>query len=473
MSAESIPAKPVQQHLSWLARCRAWWLRPRVLLAMIALLLAVCLPLGYRGYRLSLIPEIEEPFDTQAALSFQVPDEDNALLDFHQAEAHYVPLAARGLQEDTVVKLLWNSGIDVPRRWIGAPKQAELWLQDNQTALNHWVQGAAKPEFRNLRRGGTGTVNRPDLPNHFLGFPSLARADAARLSEAGQPEDAWQRLLAILRVCHHLDRRASLSVQYATNINYELRAGVSAWAQHPNTELAHLKRALQDIASEESRRGNPAVTFLRDEYLYVRQRIERRITRDDFPVGGELWPFINGEPEASLRAARHAYGFVLSEAQLPPHLRSRLNHPRSRQRMETPSSAEELIRLESAIFKTEFGRQGIPSGLPDNTSLWQQLDQNTAHYRLIQAVVAVAAFQREHGVFPETLHHVKPWIHETAREDTYIADISALRYSRSGTSATIWSVGTYGGYYDQLNGNRHSITLSLPQKKDRLPEKSR
>lgn len=394
-----------------------------VVMALLCVLL--CSPLAYRGYRLSLIPPIDEPFDTQAVLSFRVPDEDNALLDFQQADAHYVPFAVRGLQEDTVVKLLWNSGIDVPRRWLDIPKQAELWLQDNQTALNHWVRGAAKPELRNLRRGGSGTVNRADLPNHFLDLPSLARADAARLSEVDRPEDAWQRLLAILRVCHHIDRRGSWSIQYATNLNYELRAGVSAWAQHPNTELTHLKHALQDIASEESRRGNPAVTFLRDEYLYVRQRIERRITRGDFPVGGDLWPFINGEPEASLRAARHAYGFVLSEAQLPPRLRSRFNHPRSRQRKESAGSSEELLRLESAIFRTEFARQGIPSGLPDNTSLWQQLDQNTAHYRLIQAVVAIAAFQREHGVFPETLDDVQPWIHEGSAGNTFADSIAA------------------------------------------------
>lgn len=437
-----------------------------MLVAMTVLCVLLCSPLAYRGYRLSLISPIDEPFDTQAALSFRVPDEENALLDFQQADAHYVPLSARGLNEETLFKLLRN-------RWIDVPKEAELWLQDNQTALNNWVRGAAKPEFRNLRRGGTGTVNTTDLGNHLMDFPSLARADAARLSQADQTDEAWQRLLAILRVSHHLDRRGSLSVQHATSILSELKQGISSWAQHPNTELSHLKRALQDIASEGSRRGNPAVTFLRDEYLYVTQRIERRITRGDFPVGGELWPFINGEPEVSLRAARHAYCFALPEAEMPRHVRSRFYYQRSRQRPINASSPEALLRLDRAISDTEFARQGIPAGLPDNQALWQQLDQITAYYRVIHTAVAIAAFQREHGVYPETLDDLRPWIHEESAEDPLTDSKSALRYRRSGTAATVWSIGVYGSYHGHSNSNPHSITLSLPQKIDKLPQESK
>ena len=56
----------------------AWWLHPKVALPLSLLAVILLSPFLYRGYRISSVPDIGDPFDVAAFEAVEIPESDNA-----------------------------------------------------------------------------------------------------------------------------------------------------------------------------------------------------------------------------------------------------------------------------------------------------------------------------------------------------------------------------------------------------------
>lgn len=62
-----------------------WWLHPKVALPLTLLGLVLVAPLLYRGYRISRIPDIGDPFDVIAFGAVEISPADNAMTQYVHA----------------------------------------------------------------------------------------------------------------------------------------------------------------------------------------------------------------------------------------------------------------------------------------------------------------------------------------------------------------------------------------------------
>ena len=64
--------------------------KPKVGIPLAILLMLAAIPLAIRNWRISNIPQIDEPFDVEAFCSVTIPDEENAFVEYREAFALFV-----------------------------------------------------------------------------------------------------------------------------------------------------------------------------------------------------------------------------------------------------------------------------------------------------------------------------------------------------------------------------------------------
>jgi hypothetical protein len=251
MTADSSGAEPSRSNC--LKRGIAWWMRPKVLIVGLVLLLIITAPLGYRGYRISQVPLIDEPFDTQALLEFEVPYEDNARDEYLKAMRAYV-------EPKSDARERWDHGFyEIQLRgWVQASESVRQWLADNRPALEHWKRGTAKQDLQYFRIGS----DTDDAINELAsGLPTadnlgqLACLESTRLQAEGNTGAAWDWLLINHRASHHFSRHGTFSDAFESSRLLDITAkSIARWVQHRDVDPHQLRRAMADISEEDSRR---------------------------------------------------------------------------------------------------------------------------------------------------------------------------------------------------------------------------
>lgn len=298
----------------WLERARG---RRRLLL--VGAYLAVALVMGalaYRQTRLIGLPDVGDPFDTAPVLALSIPDDQNSFVLAREATAR--------LRHDNPIEIrIFNT----PWAWPAGDPEALAFLEANAEALELWRASTDRPD--SLERPVAELDFRSNLSvvQEHRHFVRLARLHIDKAQSAGDMEEAWRWLRAILRGSRLLGRHGTIIARLVGNAEYAIAAGpVKAWAADPRTSPEQVRRALDELRAIDAMTPSFRES-IQIEYLTVMHTLDDpeklwTFLLDD-PwnvklVDGMSWQnhlmwlqrgrrFLQAEPERSRRLARLAY----------------------------------------------------------------------------------------------------------------------------------------------------------------------
>jgi hypothetical protein len=261
------------------------------------------------------IPDIGDPFDVAAFRSFRIPEDQDAVILLRRAadkapSLPFLPMNVRRLGPSI--------------GWSKADPKLREWVEANRDALELFRQGTDLPD--GIPHPSFNWVNN----NQYLNLGPLvwmAILEGARLEEQGNLTGAWSLYRAVYRMKVHVMRRGSVYQRlFADRMCSGLRSRIASWAADRRTDVALLRRALEDV-----RTGEPKPEWdsfsLKVDYLVMMSALDspdswvHQVDEEnhDFRIAGEKLPpnieaslhtvqlFLANEPELSRRVLRLAF----------------------------------------------------------------------------------------------------------------------------------------------------------------------
>lgn len=408
-----------------------WLLHPKVAIPLVLILSLFSAPLVYRAIRLAKVPPANEPFDTKSVLELEVPDSDNAFVEYRAANVLLVP---RDPKADINDFLKAESG-----GWGQATEPVRKWLDANRPFMELWRKGTLKPDAQYCR----ASVLRADTSlaeeiQQAREFSRLVRLEASRLLVEGQPDAAWDWLLTSFRMSRQPGRHGPMIERLVGIGTHALTAeGMVKWANDPQVTGDLLRRAMRELPDEQ-KRTPPLSACLQTEYLSV-MATWRTLT---FGPANATLNRLTGESKLNERVFRHVFANWLSQADLPRNQRTKtlpglfVFEPSPANVKTQPSASE----VSGYVYESMMAALLVPSG----QQFFVATDREAARDTVLLTVLALELFAREHGRYPEKLEELVPNFLPVVSEDTHAPPKTPLRYRRDADGALIYSVGDNG-----------------------------
>ncbi len=419
----------------------AWWLRPNVAIPSFLMLLLLASPVLIRGYKLSQVPEAPDPFDIQAVLDFRVPDERNAYVEYRQAISQLVELPTS--EATNLVEAL-----DM-ENWDNVPPSIRQWVADNHGVIQLCIQGSAKPDAQDSPPG------QPPDPATVLpraqGQRTLIRLiplEVLRLRAEGHPRQAWELLLAGLRMGYHVGRRGDLLDRTFSSAAHAVMSNATTkWAQDPIVSQEMLEQAQRELAVV-LRQRPPLSYSIQMSYLNQRLWLQQLAANAWLPDShaapsspqrfGRMALYSLGEPELCDRVWRHQIRNYLPEIDKPRRQRARRSgrhrhfelDPSASPTSPTPQKLDDWSDQSILCQQCGFGMK----------LFFAAEDREELRGHLLKTVFALEIYRRQHGVYPETLDLLVPDLLLEIPDDIFEPSPAPLKYHREGDRAKIWSV---------------------------------
>lgn len=397
-------------------------LRPWFLVTLTILAILVAIPLGYRSSRFAGIPPIDEVVDRETEGRIDIEPDQNAFTVYESAWQQIPPSLHDEPIEDAVDALSTDG-------WSGVPLAIRGLLDTHRPMLDEWKRGTE------LARGVA--VQPADLEQlvHIYVRNSrlacyLALLMSARYLEEGEPEEAWQWLLANLKFSRHLGNPGPIIDRSCGIAFHAIISGhVAIWASHESVTTEHLKVALQDLR-EINRRTVANSVVLKCEYFqtqnllssprdlhrYCHLAIGRRAILDGVPESlSGSYLFVMGEPELCQGLLRHYYANILSQCDLPRQVRTLSTV----QGLFHPTGAESPPLIDPGSLAILLKRSQLASQLARSQSLIEGDDRERARNALLETCLAVEMFRRRHGVYPDSLAALVPEFLDQVPQDPF------------------------------------------------------
>jgi hypothetical protein len=168
--------------MSRLQRFAVWVLQPKVGLPLALLLCLAASPFVYRATRLTGLPDCGHPFDVEAFGPQEVPDAENAFVEYRKAAKLYKEMPSS--IDDDAFYLAMNEG------WSEANGDVRKWVADNRACLEVWRRGTEKHDALNHQPKDVAFDTLLPVVQAARDFARLARLEGARLEEAGDLDAA-------------------------------------------------------------------------------------------------------------------------------------------------------------------------------------------------------------------------------------------------------------------------------------------
>jgi hypothetical protein len=298
------------------------WLKRRVrqLTLLIVILAGSCLLIAcgiliWRSACLIGLPDIGDPFDVAALRAFRIPGDQDAVILLREAAAKLPTLPSVSIE---VIRLGPAVG------WSQADPKLREWAEANRHALKLFRQGTDRSD--GIPHPSFDGVDKHQYLN--LGpLVWLALLEGARLEEQGDTAGAWTSYRAVLRMRVHVMRRGSVFQRlFADRMCNGLRSRIASWAADGRTDVALLRRALEDVRAFEPKPEWDSFS-LKVAYLVMMSELDSPNSwvhqgdeeDNDFRIAGEALPpnlawsahagrrFLVNEPERSRRVLRLAF----------------------------------------------------------------------------------------------------------------------------------------------------------------------
>ncbi len=444
MTSDALISSNVEQPDARRGGRLAWWLRPKVAFPLLLITVVLLAPVIIRGYRLSLIPETPEPFDTQAVLNVVVPDEQNAFVELRQAAGLFVELS----HEDS---LLLDKALEGD--WEDVPDVIRRWGDDNSRVIELWQLAAAKPDAQYIRASEADIFTQLPVVQKLRRMAQLVKLDAMRFRAEGHPEQAWDLMRSGVQVGYHTGRRGCLLEHVVgAAVIATISEEIANWAQDPTVTTDMLSRANREL--NDMWAGRPRVSsMLQREYLMAKGAIRTQYVIEEYlsyhhsslpsiqGVGSVSW-YTLGEPNLSDRALNHAFRNYLTQVDKPARERTKQLNPGGCFELEPglPSSTPTASQVNTWISQAIGARLVVPS-MPH---VIFALNKAEVRNSLLKTVLALEVYRRQHGDYPEALSALVPEFMREIPDDIFEPSPSPLKYRHDGSGVLLWSVGQDG-----------------------------
>ena len=411
---------------SWIV----YLLQPKLAIPLLLMLLLVSAPLVYRSIRLSRVPPADEPFDIKSVLEFEVPDSDNAFVEYRAASLLLVSRGPKANIDD--FEKAQSDG------WEHATEPVRNWLDANRPFIELWRKGTAKPDAQYVRASELRADTLLPIISDAREFSRLVRLESSRLLVERQPEEAWDWLRTSFRMSRQLGRHGTIIERLVGVSAHSLTAeGMMKWANDPQVTADLLRRAMREL-QDEQKRTPPLSACLQSEYLSVMATWK---TLACGPRELALRDFI-GESELNERVFRHVFANWLGQADKPRQQRTKqwpglfVFEPDPTSAKTQPSASEVSGYIHESVMAALL--------VSSVQQTFFAIDREAARDSLLTAVLALELFAREHGHYPEKLEELVPDFLPAVPEDTHAPPQTPLRYRRDADGALIYSVGDNG-----------------------------
>jgi hypothetical protein len=420
-----------------------WWLHPKVALPLMLLAMLLAAPFLYRGYRISRVPDIGDPFDVEAFGTVNIAPADNAMTQYALATTL---LRTRGYG---------NAEIEIEEKartqgWTFASEAVTKWLDDNQPALAEWRKGTELSQAVVIQPKDFRFTSTLNVVQESREFSRLATLQAERSAHDGDLEAAWGWLLADVRASRHVEQNGCL-IQRLVGISifHSAADGMNRWSAHLAVTPDLLRKALAEF-HEADQLTPPNSVALKTEYLVLRNTLREatslkellEISTDSPPSLQGPALFVMGEPELSLKVFQHVFANQLSEIDKPIGSRA-----------PTAAGLFNLYDLPPGITKSLPARELdkiVNSAVLARLTLpaYQQADiamqREAARRAAVSLLLACQLHHRLHGDWPAKIEDLVPDILAKLPTDPLGKSGELMRLKRDGDDLVIYSVGPNG-----------------------------
>jgi hypothetical protein len=279
-----------------------WVLQPKVALPLLLLLCLAGAPFVYRATRLAGLPDCGPPFDVEAFGTQEVPDDENAFVEYRAVEKLYKRMSHNEVDNKSLDKAL-DEG------WSVANANVRKWVADNRAGLAIWRRGTEKPDALNHQPKDVAYDTLLPLVQAAQSFARLTRLEASRLEEAGDLEAAWGWYHAMFRCSRHVGKWAGMMGRFVGRaIHAETARAIVKWANHDELTPEQLRRAIAELQDAYAMTSPPSVAY-KCEYLYFENNIKPSLLSeilDTTSARERLDLFLQNEPEMGRRVMRQA-----------------------------------------------------------------------------------------------------------------------------------------------------------------------
>ena len=412
------------------------------------------LPFMVRIAMLSGVSVIPEPFDAAEFVKWDVSDEENAFTDYILAAE-----MKKNVGTDTV-----PSSFDAVTSdgWSKSDEALITWMQNHREALNIWRRGTTRQKGRYISPQDLSVTTLLPVVQEQRTFARLASMEFYRCLEQGELDEAYQWIRAIFRSGGHTTYRGCLIQGLVGNAIHAMASNsLQLWAENPLVTSEQLQAALAAVHSDEAL-YEPTSSFLKSEYMAVENTLISGEWREVMATSGGpntnfaadvmkgvAW-FI-GEPELMRRLYRQTIANQLREIDKPLGTRTRL----------IGSAGFVLFDLDPAVPLLPGQMDPLAIDQQINRSILMKLmapamkivDEACMRRRVrqsaLEVLLAVQAYQRDHGQYPAELSAIVPKYLKQIPLDDFDKAGGAMRYRTDDEGgAVVWSIGP-----DAIDGN--------------------
>ncbi len=421
---------------SWPARL----LRPKLAIPTTLLLLTLISPWLIRTWNLREVPDIPDPVDVDALRAIEVPDHENAWIEYSRAIAAYVDMPASPI--------------------LKREEARRKWVEDNNSALSLWQLGSEKP--RCLLPASRLLLDRPssfhlgvDEAIVFRRVAGLLTAKTRTVHDDAGPGAAWEWHRVALYSAAHATQNGGKIIRSAGQHCFGIAfADIEVWSTDLRLSGDQLLNARRDLEAAWQRRGTLRATLKFDylEYHVLFEALKPAMLSEETKTSRFLW-YLAGESVLSERLIRIRSANQLAAAVRPIRELQALSiagndfliGDSSGKPVGVPNVG--IAEYQSAMERSLLGQSGFvpPSG-------WTFLVAETrsiAEYECLRATLALQAYYRNRSRFPESLAELVPDYIPEVPADPF--DVKSLKYRVDAEGVVVYSV-----YKNQLDdGGAH------------------
>jgi hypothetical protein len=425
-----------------LQRFGLWVLQPKVGLPLALLLCLATSPFVYRATRLSGLPDCRHPFDVEAFGTQEVPDAENAFIEYRKAAKRFKRLPNDQADYESLDKALKEG-------WGEANTNVQTWVADNRACLAIWRRGTEKSDALNHQPKDVTFNTLLPVVDVARDFARSARLEGSRLEEAGDFDKAWSWYYAIFRNSRHFGMRG-VFIERLVGISIHTMAAeaTAKWARHDELTPQQLRLAITDLQVAYPLSAPASVAF-KVEYLSLMHSIDRLplLEYSDTPWElGETELFFNNEPEMGRRVIRQVFTNWLAEIDKPRHLRRPQVLGQLGLYERDPTITYDPASLPPEQIE-EFAERSLfaSSMLLFMPTTEKRFSDEQARQAALITMLALRLHQLETGNLPATLDDlVEAGILESVPIDPWHPTGKPLRYLRKGETVTVYSLGENG-----------------------------
>jgi hypothetical protein len=414
-------------------------LQPKVAIALAVLAALVTLPLAYRGSRIAGLPDPGDPFDVEKEGTITLAPGENAFDDYAAAAPLLTPYGDLDLDAEA------------GKSWAEVSEPVRLWVEANRPALDRFRAGSEKPDALYVQPRDLRIDTQLPLINDLQTFARLARLEAWRLEQEGNPDAAWTIHRALFRASRHAGRDGCMIARVVGIAMHSVAAtGMERWSRDPRVTPAMVEEALRAIQTDE-RLAAPPSKILKSEYILMHAVFQSHNIAEDLDIESDgdsaallkAKFFVENEPEFGRRVTRQAFANWLEHIdkprhEQPPH-RGKLN-------LFDTGTSPGPGRLAAEDIERFFDRSIVARQLLPFISQFRSLAQREgAKQATLVVALASQLYRRRTGAFPGTpTELVDSGILAEIPRDPFSASGDRLLYRTAGEKAVIWSIGENG-----------------------------